>query len=396
MKNGQVEGVPTEKQPATIHHHYLHGMRQGQSVSGQVEKHAEQVAPVVVPPKAKMSVSSQAVLDSVANLARHHLGDFIYEPGLRAERLVPENAHRRGFSSNPKPLPWEMIKGKENCTLTVKIARVHLMPAPREEITARRYLWGTDIYTDDSDVVAACIHSGWLRGEWSEEVDASALDLVQGKDAKRGKSRNQGMSSGSAYGDSEGLITAPPSSGPMSVPPDRDLHVTVIILPRLVKYASTTRFGITSRDFGGDFGERHAIHDGLSFLIHSIRWVENGAQPQCRLRGQARRERMRKAMAEMKGSFGNVTFDRDVEKVRATQAQGEISGNWSTRGTYDKADREKSERRASEGDKENHAGTGNQVGARVEVESTEQQPGTEGGATETGAASEQSNENESR
>lgn len=290
---------------------------------------------------------SQAVIESASKYPRNHLGDFIYESELKPSRLLPSTPSHRGFASNPKPLPLDLIKGKINCTLTVKIPRIYLSPLSREEITSRAFLWGTDVYTDDSDVIAACIHSGWIRGEWAADFDTAMLDAEP--DEKRRKTNKDGASE-PAGTESEGLITAPPAKGPMAVPADRDLHVNVLILPRLAKYGATTRHGITSREFGGEHGTRTTSHDGLSFKVHNIRWVENGAQPQARLRGKARRERMRKAMSEVKGTFGNVgSVDRTQDK--------RIPGNWWRNGTNTKeaaAEENDIERPASEGDKENH------------------------------------------
>lgn len=310
----------------------------------------------MIPPKTKTIISSQAVIDSVSKNPRHHLGDFIYESVLKPARLLPSVPSQRGFASNPKPLPWELIKGKLNCTLTVKIPRVHLTPVSREEITSRGFLWGTDVYTDDSDVVAACIHSGWIRGEWSEDFDPSMLEMEP--DEKRRKT-NKDAAAEPVTDASEGLLTTPPPSGPMAVPAERDLHVNVLILPRLAKYGSTTRHGITSREFGGEHGGRNTSHDGLSYMVRSIRWVENGAQPQARLRGKARRERMRKAMQEVKGAFGNVgSVERGQDK--------RIPGNWWRNGSGKESGAEENEieRPASEGDKENQLAGGDDSAAK--------------------------------
>lgn len=280
----------------------------------------------MIPPKAKTIVSSSAVLDSVANRPRHHLGDFIYEPGLKAGRLIPSTSTHRAFASNPTPLPWDTIKDRENCTLTVKVSRVHLSPVSREEITSRGYLWGTDVYTDDSDVVAACIHSGWIKGEWTEDVGNSILDMDGLHDGKRRKTKTQNSTIDLG---SESLITSPPAGGPMSIPPQRDLHVNILILPRLLKYGASTRYGISSREFGGEYGNRHGVHDGISFMIKNVRWVENGAQPQARLRGKARRERMRRAMMDVKGGAETVNSHYwDKERERMGLVRGDISGNW--------------------------------------------------------------------
>lgn len=304
----------------------------------------------VIPPKTKTIISSKAVLDSISNRPRHHLGDFIYEPGLKAGRLVPSTTTHRAFASNPKPLPFDLIKNKENCTLTVKVARVHLSPTSREEITSRGFIWGTDVYTDDSDVVAACIHSGWIKGEWSEDVDNSLLGIDQGDNKRRKKVVNPTIDL-----ESEDVIKTPPTTGPMSVPARRDLHVNILILPRLVKYAASTRFGISSREFGGEYGHRHAIHDGISFMIKSVRWVENGAQPQARLRGKARRERMRKAVMEVKGGLENIEgLEREQTKEQIGRLRGKISGNcWKKDRDTNQQKETTDEDRPNEADREN-------------------------------------------
>ena len=73
-----------------------------------------------MPPKPKTTIQSQAVLDAVASKPRLHLGDFTYEPGLKAGRLLPNVPSQRGFASNPKPLPMSLIKDHENSTVTVR------------------------------------------------------------------------------------------------------------------------------------------------------------------------------------------------------------------------------------------------------------------------------------
>ncbi|RFU76419.1 hypothetical protein TARUN_5775 [Trichoderma arundinaceum] len=337
---------PTEKAPSAAHHHHHHHHTPRATQPAQAPKPA-QSPPNLIPPKPRTIVSSKAVLEQVAGHPRHHLGDFIYEPDLKAGRLLPHTPTHRGFSSNPKPLPLDLIKGKENCTLTVKVSRVHLSSVAREEITARAFLWGTDVYTDDSDVVAACIHGGWIKGEWTEDVDTTLLDL-EGLNGETKRRKVKSQESELAIATSEGLISAPPVAGPMLIPAERDLHVNVLILPRLVKYASSTRYGITSREFGGEYGSRHAVHDGLSYMVKSIRWVQNGAQPQARLRGKGRRERMR----EQAANYAIITGVGRTESLDGKPSLGsEISRNWAKRKNTDEAPEGK--RRHSEGDKEN-------------------------------------------
>ncbi|WKT45009.1 hypothetical protein QSH57_009862 [Fusarium oxysporum f. sp. vasinfectum] len=344
--NFKTGAPPGEKGLPVPHHH--HPPRPIHTHQHQPAKQAVTNSAPVIPPKSKTIISSKAVLESVSDRPRHHLGDFIYDPGLKPGRLVPSTSTHRAFASNPKPLPWDMIKNKENCILTVKVARIHLSSIAREEITSRGYLWGTDVYTDDSDVVAACIHSGWIKGEWAEDVDNSVLDIDQGvADKRRKKPANSTVDL-----ESEDLITVPPPSGPMSIPAQRDLHVNVLILPRLVKYYSSTRHGISSREFGGDYGHRHSVHDGISYMIKSVRWVENGAQPQARLRGKARRERMRKAMREVKGGLDNIN-GIDLDKDKEGQIRGGISATW--RKKEPEPSTSKNNDPVAEGDKENQS-----------------------------------------
>lgn len=352
--------------------------------------------PVIIPKPKKLSVSNQAVLDSVAKLPRNHLGDVPYEVKLKPARLQDPRTGRPpryGYQSTPVPLPWDLIKDHLNCTLTVKVGKQHLAPAAREEITSRRALWGTDIYTDDSDVVAACIHAGWIRGEWPEEVDVDMLDLYTpaASDEKSSDKRGSGKAKAAAakaaaQTDSLVVLDAPPKGGPQNVFENRDLHVTVLILPVLEKYASSCRFGIRSREFGGEVvdaavdgggGDAHhyrSRHDGLSFMITGLRWVSNGAGTQNRLRGKARRERIRRALREVE--LGPVwaarSLNLDVGKVTTpaapptpgTPIQGdvEMTGNWwKHRGTPPPS--------GSEGDKENVPAAGG-AGAAVGADET--------------------------
>ncbi|CAI2168324.1 12292_t:CDS:2 [Funneliformis geosporum] len=80
-------------------------------------------------------------------------------------------------------------------------------------------LWGTDVYTDDSDVVAVLIHTGHY--------------------------------------------TPPPSLSEWTPDyPDHDLCVTIRVLPKLVQYTSTIRDGYKSRSWGN--------HHGVSYKIERV------------------------------------------------------------------------------------------------------------------------------
>jgi hypothetical protein len=258
MQGLTVPSPPESKGTPALHHHHIPHHRH--------HHHATPVkpSPVVNPviPLPKTTIRSQAVLDHCAKNPRNHLGYAYYKSVLKPARRSTIDKEDRGFASTPLPLP--RFEGRENCTFTIKVPRVYLKDSSREEITRRRALYGTDVYTDDSDVVAACIHQGWFRGAWGKDVDVDLLGLeIEGP--------ANGTVNGKDY--ENDVLTEPPPRGPMHVPKKKDLHITVLILPALETYASTTRFGIKSREWGGRHEGFQGIHDGLSFMIMSIQWV---------------------------------------------------------------------------------------------------------------------------
>lgn len=263
LKGSNIPSPPSRDQGVTHHHHYV--------------KHQPHAAAPVPPPKPltpppranaviplqKVTIRNQAVLDSVADLPRKHLGHAYYHSTLKPDPLAPRRDFTtgRGFASTPQPLP--RFEGNENCTFTVKVMRAYLDHKSREEITIRRGVWGTDIYTDDSDIIAACIHQGWFKGAWPAGVDENLLGLELSEEGAV-----------PAFQPLNEIWTQPSPSGPADVPKDRDLNINIVILPLLDKYSSVTRFGIKSREWGGNYDGYHSVHDGLSFMIQSIQWVD--------------------------------------------------------------------------------------------------------------------------
>lgn len=255
-------------------------------------------------PKMTKKIESKAVLASVADRPRFHLGDTVYQVKLKpAKHFDPDHPgpSRFGYSSTPVPLPMDKIKDKENCTLTIKIPRAHLAKVSMEEITSRRAVWGTDIYTDDSDVIAACVHGGWIRGVWADDVSLDMIGVPKGPEV------------------SPRVMKEPPREGPVPVPKFLDMHVTILVLPCLDEYVSTTRFGMTSREWGGRYDGFHSQHDGLSFMILSVRFTQ-GAELQDRLRGAGRRERMKKALQQIAAS---AMFDLSTPAAAKLNAKRE-------------------------------------------------------------------------
>jgi hypothetical protein len=144
--------------------------------------------------------------------------------------------------------------------MTIRVPRAYLSDVSREEITRRRAVYGTDIYTDDSDVIAACIHQGWFRGAWAPDVDTSYLDLEIGD--RPTEPINV-----------ESILTSPPPSGPWIVPKNHDADIKILVLPALEEYKGCVRFGIRSREWGVRHEGYKAKHDGLSFKIMSVQFI---------------------------------------------------------------------------------------------------------------------------
>lgn len=119
----------------------------------------------------------------------------------------------------------------------------------------KRMVWGTDVYTDDSDVLAILLHSGWLRlGPTKEKRNGSEADPLE-KEEGAGEERLNGTVNG--------------HSGEVSKPgrEDRTLVVRFLVGPALVRYQGCTRQGLKSRSWGNG-------HDGVSLLIESVVLLE--------------------------------------------------------------------------------------------------------------------------
>ena len=171
-----------------------------------------------------------------------------------------------------KPLP--RFEGKENCTFTVRVPHFYLAEDEREAICQRRALWGTGVYTDDSDPIATAIHSGWIRGAWTADVDVSLFDLdISGEAAAEGEPF------------SKDRATVP--TKPLAPPDGKDLHLTLLVLPPLQAYASSVVHGLKSRAWGD-------THDGMSFMIHKLAWVDGGMGDTEERGGGARKKRLKR------------------------------------------------------------------------------------------------------
>ncbi|KAJ5666344.1 uncharacterized protein N7477_008792 [Penicillium maclennaniae] len=281
------------------HHHHHHAPRPVAAAS-----------PIREP---RTTVNLEPLLASVSHLPRQHLGSTLYNPriGVPSAKSSAESS-KFGYTSTPRPLP--RFEKRENCTFTVRVPRFRIDSTHREEICARRALWGTGVYTDDSDPVAAAIHSGYIRGAWGEDVDESMLDL-EIKDIYQHAPQSTANKPADGKSDShEKEARLPPVP-----PPDQDLHITLLILPRLEKYDSTVMFGLKSRKFEGR-------HDGMSFMVHSVDWVDDGVGRGEERSGEARRKRLRTLMQTGRICTGPAMAKMDELRRSGVQVPRTIDG----------------------------------------------------------------------
>ncbi|EMR10623.1 hypothetical protein PNEG_01326 [Pneumocystis murina B123] len=153
----------------------------------------KQLQPKEPLPRPKLIVKNDAVMNFIKDMEEKDLGEYIYTPS--------------------SPIPC--LDGKLNGILTIRIARQYFHKSENDKIK-KRALWGTDIYTDDSDIVAILLHTGRL-----------------------GRKK-----------------------------PSSDAIVKVRVLPRLIKYSGSLRYNIMSRGW-------KTRHDGESIMIEDLKWVED-------------------------------------------------------------------------------------------------------------------------
>src|SRR5262249_58971286 len=109
------------------------------------------------------------------------LGSELYTPNLEPSPPSPASSvlasSKGGFRSVYKP-SRTFTERDLNCTFTIRIPRFYLLAEERLRICTDRCLWGTDLYTDDSDPLAAAMHAGWIRAEWPPDLDTAQLNLT--------------------------------------------------------------------------------------------------------------------------------------------------------------------------------------------------------------------------
>ena len=241
MLGAGIGGVVQSKTSHVPHHHHAH-------IHHLHSPMPSAAASIAAPPPPAQSllkintallIDSSKVLASLATKPRNYLGSCVY---------LPSPTPKEGLSVTHPLLP--RFEGRENSIFQVRIPKRFLGEPARRDVCRRRCVWGTDVYTDDSDVVAALVHTGHLPA-W---VPAEAAEAVRAAGARRTVVR--------------GRVGAAPAPAPPAAPA-MDLLVNLLILPPLERYAGCVRHALQSRGW-------RARHDGMSFAVWDTQWVAAG------------------------------------------------------------------------------------------------------------------------
>lgn len=233
-------------------------------------------------PTLRKIIRISSVVASAARNPRRHLGFFKYNPEVSPINTPRPSVHKFDVSIRPNLLPSFLQPDNVNCTYTIRVSRMWLKERERRLIGAERYLWGSGIYTDDSDPIAAAMHSGFITTVPPYGIDEVLLDQII-------REQNSRIEGGSA------------PEKPAPVPENKDLHITLLVLPALERYTESARFGIKSRSWPDEALGSHTKtpHDGVSFMVLKTEFLEDGIESQRVGRtGVEKRERLRRELKE--------------------------------------------------------------------------------------------------
>lgn len=285
----------------------------------------------------KKVVKTAQIMAQVLKQPRRHLGTYTYNPQI----LVPEEpAATGGLNSDsdimikPNLLPAFDCPSQVNGTIHVRVPHMWLADRERRLVCQTRNVWGTGIYTDDSDPVAAAIHMGWLRPSFSSGVDDALLSRIV-------KDQNPKVEVAKEF--------KPPST-PMEMCKGQDLRIELVVMPQLESYSGTARFGFSSRSWSENEG--NAVHDGVSFAVLGCEFVKagleerrtgrTGTEKRARLRAQmearvraAKNERERLAKLLEKRKRRKKEEEEEEEKKRSQNERGDVEEEPSVEANFD-------------------------------------------------------------
>ena len=156
------------------------------------------------------------------------------------------NINNHSYIHNSNTLLPNFISKYINYTIDIKIPSYSLY---NNENVLNRSLWGTDIYTDDSDIIAILFHSGILHSNDPFGNNNPVVSTIKNFNF------NTDVNSNSNSNDNQRISD--------------ELIVRLRILPTLNKYIGKFRNNYNSRSW------INSTHDGVSISIDSIYWSRN-------------------------------------------------------------------------------------------------------------------------
>ncbi|VEU24404.1 DEKNAAC105672 [Brettanomyces naardenensis] len=246
--------------------------------------------------KRRMTVTSRDVLDGVSKFPRKHLGSIMYDEyptyhtlirylrNISSEDLNKLEEDKKQYSvvererkefgilqSKRLELLPDLISNYINCTIDILVPYEALFD--NVNVYDKR-VWGTDIYTDDSDIVAMLYHCGVLHSQDPTKKKAKRVSRRQQQQQQK-DSKFDSATHEYQFTNYTGAITPgnPDNihniiSGTTSEDEAADLIVTLLILPTLQEYKGCYRNNYNSRSW------RH--HDGCSVALFAVRWCQLG------------------------------------------------------------------------------------------------------------------------
>lgn len=301
------------------HHHHAHPIVHH-------HHHATNQTPKFPPPpplrKPSFTVSNQKVLDMVAGKERKHLGSQLYSTEILPAGCDATIDSKFLYRSRMKPLLPLFDEEKVGCEFMVRVPRQFLRGEGLEVVCRgggggeKIQVWGTEVYTDDSDIVGAMVHDGWVQGEFGDE-GPDLTELVDSND-------------GEAVEAEVGMLLKERPKRPVRIPAGVDAHVTILILPPLEAYSASHRNHVRSRAFGDGRGAGGKLqHDGMSFMINKIEFVDEGIGSRFLERGsKGRKVRLRnEEAARREAAMGLMMFAGGAAAAHSGNGNGvEIQG----------------------------------------------------------------------
>lgn len=212
--------------------------------------------------KRKIVVNNEDVLKFAHKFPRKHLGSILYTPYPTLSTHRQLSVFQPSEYSTPEPnegtkeiLPLlPELRDYINCILTVRIPSYQINDLQNNKNYINRAIWGTDIYTDDSDILLILKHNGFLPNidnELENTIETGSTEKRTAGNLSQPQNIDQTVNNFRHFVNIIG----------------GDIHVDLIILPTLVQYEGIYRNGINSRSW-------KTSHDGVSIAIHGVRYGE--------------------------------------------------------------------------------------------------------------------------